>query len=253
MLKVLLVDDDYLVRMYLRQLIDWEAEGCRLVGDVCNGEEAMEAVAREAPDIIITDLTMPVMDGIALIRRLKEGNDPARIGVLSCHDEFEYVREAMKPGADEYVLKNVLDAAGLRALLATLRQGLKEREEEERQSEQLRWLAQKGNEALQRDALRRLRQEAMPYPEQAEFLKTHGILGDYYYCAVLEVHIRRAEQTAAAFQVCAQCIRDKNAVCAVTEERTLLVLLGFPGASSAQARHEALYHLAADLREKLAG
>lgn len=253
MLNVLLVDDDYLVRMYLRQLIDWEAEGYRLVGDVCNGAEAMEAVTRDAPHIIITDLTMPVMDGIALIRRLKEENNPARIGVLSCHDEFAYVREAMKLGADEYVLKNVLDAAGLRTLLSSLRQGIQVREEEERQSEQLRWLAQKGNEALQRDALRRLRKEALLHDAQADFLKAHGISGDYYQCAVLELRIRRPEQTATAFQVCAQCIRDKTAVCAVLEERKLLVLLGFPGMSSAQAQHELLYRLAADLRDKLAG
>ena len=72
MIKVLIVDDDYLVRMYLRQLINWEKKGFEIIGDVCNGAEAIEFMNAWMPQLVITDISMPVMDGIELIRRIIE-------------------------------------------------------------------------------------------------------------------------------------------------------------------------------------
>lgn len=109
MIKILLVDDDFLVRTFLSRLTNWNAHGYSVVGAAQDGEQALEMTQEYQPDIIITDISMPVMDGITLIRRLKKENNPAKIVVLSCHDDFEYVREAMKLGADEYVLKNLFD------------------------------------------------------------------------------------------------------------------------------------------------
>ena len=113
MIKTLLVDDDFLVRMFLKQLIDWESQGFTLVGDACNGNEALELIDRFAPELIITDLSMPVMDGIELIGKARSRLPDCYIIALSCHGEFDYVKEAMKQGANEYVLKNLHDAPGL--------------------------------------------------------------------------------------------------------------------------------------------
>ena len=99
MIKILLVDDDFLVRTFLSRLTNWNAHGYSVVGAAQDGEQALEMAQEYQPDIIITDISMPVMDGITLIRRLKKENNPAKIVVLSCHDDFEYVREAMKLGA----------------------------------------------------------------------------------------------------------------------------------------------------------
>lgn len=121
MIKILLVDDDFLVRTFLSGLTDWNAHGYTIVGAAQDGERALEMIEEFEPNIVITDISMPVMDGITLIRKLKQQNNPAKIIVLSCHDDFEYVREAMKLGADEYILKNLLTEKSMLKLLEELR------------------------------------------------------------------------------------------------------------------------------------
>lgn len=124
MIKVLLVDDDFLVRTFLFRITDWEKHGYTVVGAAQDGEEALQMAEEYEPDIIITDISMPVMDGIELIRRLKHNGNSAKIIALSCHDDFEYVKEAMKLGTDEYVLKNLLTEESLLKLLDEIKQSI---------------------------------------------------------------------------------------------------------------------------------
>lgn len=123
MKKVLLVDDDYLVRSYLKMLHSWEKAGFYIQADVRDGEEALEVLSKEKIDLVFTDIAMPLMDGIQLIRAIREKYKHVHIIVLSCHDEFEYVKKAMQEGADEYVLKNMLDEKSLyEVLIAAMNQ-----------------------------------------------------------------------------------------------------------------------------------
>ena len=108
MKKVLIADDDFLVRTYLKQMIPWEEHGLFIVGDAKNGAEALELLQRDGADILIADVSMPIMNGIELTRRVKKILPSTRILILSCHDDFEYVKEAMKLGIDDYLLKNNL-------------------------------------------------------------------------------------------------------------------------------------------------
>ncbi|MCD8357418.1 MAG: response regulator [Clostridia bacterium] len=124
MIKVLLVDDDFLVRTFLSRITDWEKHGYTLVGAAQDGEEALHMVQEYQPDIIITDISMPVMDGIELIRRLKQDGNTANIVALSCHDDFEYVKEAMKLGIHEYILKNLLTEESLLELLDGIKRSI---------------------------------------------------------------------------------------------------------------------------------
>lgn len=117
MRKVIIADDDFLVRTYLKQLLPWEELGFRVVGEAKNGEDALELAAREQPELIITDICMPIMDGIALIRELRTRGSSAHILVLSSHDDFSYVREAMKLGIDDYLLKDDLKPDNIRAFI----------------------------------------------------------------------------------------------------------------------------------------
>ena len=68
----MIVDDDFLVRSYLKQLDAWEKAGYEITADVRDGEEALHAVREQAPDVIVTDISMPLMDGIELIRKVRE-------------------------------------------------------------------------------------------------------------------------------------------------------------------------------------
>lgn len=124
MIKVLLADDDFIVRTFLSQITDWEKHGYTVVGAAQDGEEALRMAEEYQPDVIITDISMPVMDGIELIRRLKQNGSTASIIVLSCHDDFEYVKEAMKLKANEYVLKNLLTEEKLLQLLDEVKQSV---------------------------------------------------------------------------------------------------------------------------------
>lgn len=119
MKKALLVDDDYLVRSYLKMLPSWKEAGFEICGDVRDGEEALDLLQKERPDLVVTDIAMPLMDGIQLIQAIRERDKNIHIIVLSCHDDFEYVKKAMQEGADEYVLKNTLDEKSLYTLLST--------------------------------------------------------------------------------------------------------------------------------------
>lgn len=108
MKKVLIVDDDFLVRTYLKQMIDWEKYGFYIIGDAKNGREALDILQRDGADILIADVSMPIMDGIELTRQVKRLSPGTHILILSCHDDFVYVKEAMKLGIDDYLLKNDL-------------------------------------------------------------------------------------------------------------------------------------------------
>ena len=108
MKKVLIVDDDFLVRTYLKQMIPWEERGLFIVGDAKNGAEALEILQREGADILIADVSMPIMNGIELTRWVKKNSPSTHILILSCHDDFAYVKEAMQLGIDDYLLKNNL-------------------------------------------------------------------------------------------------------------------------------------------------
>ena len=100
-MKIIIADDDSIIREGLKMIISSQPD-FEVTGIACNGAEAVELCRKYKTDIALLDIRMPVMDGITLIRRLKKENNPAKIVVLSCHDDFEYVREAMKLGADMF-------------------------------------------------------------------------------------------------------------------------------------------------------
>lgn len=105
MYNVLLVDDEPIIKVALRAIIPWEAHGCQIAATASNGAEALRCISGTAVDIVITDLKMPQMDGIALIRALKAANFAGAILVLSNYADFELAREALVTGALDYMLK----------------------------------------------------------------------------------------------------------------------------------------------------
>ena len=105
MYKVLIVDDERIVKLAIKSMIKWGDSGLEMAGTASNGISALEMVQKLKPDIIITDIKMPGMDGVMLIKKLKETGFDGEILVLSNHNDFELVREAMRYGAHDYVLK----------------------------------------------------------------------------------------------------------------------------------------------------
>ncbi|MDF2723184.1 MAG: two component transcriptional regulator, AraC family [Paenibacillus sp.] len=121
-MNVLIVDDEPIIRTGLRSLVQWEENGFRLVAEAADGVEALEWMRREPIDILITDIRMPKMDGLALMREVKSSfQDEVGMLVLSCLDDFAFVKEAMKLGAQDYILKPTMEPDELLVVLQTIR------------------------------------------------------------------------------------------------------------------------------------
>jgi two-component system response regulator YesN len=105
MLGILIVDDDAVVRMNLKSIIGWEKEGFVITGEAENGKKGLELILRDKPDIVITDVKMPVMDGLEMIRNARVEDESVRFIVLSSYDEFGLLKTAVNHGVTDYLLK----------------------------------------------------------------------------------------------------------------------------------------------------
>ena len=115
MIRVLIADDHAVVRQGLRTFLDLQAD-IDVVGEAADGEEAVTAAQEHAPDVILLDLAMPVLDGIGALRRLRETTPAARVIVLTSFGEDERLFTALRAGATGYLLKDVEPAELVRAI-----------------------------------------------------------------------------------------------------------------------------------------
>jgi two-component system, response regulator YesN len=111
--KVLIVDDEMLIRQGIINYIDWENEGYTIIGEASNGEEALQLMKVFQPHIIITDIVMPGMDGIDLVRNVKKEYPNTEVIVLSSFENFDYVKQTFQNGVADYILKPKLNAEEL--------------------------------------------------------------------------------------------------------------------------------------------
>lgn len=135
--RVLLADDEEEIRSGISRKIDWAGLGFSLVGEAGNGEEALELSEQLQPDVVLTDIKMPFMDGLELCRRLRQSLPAAKLVVFSGFDDFEYARQAVGMGVSEYILKPI-NAPELADVLTKLREQLDRQRLERRDMETLR-------------------------------------------------------------------------------------------------------------------
>lgn len=107
MIKVFLVEDEFVVREGIKNNIDWKAQGYEFAGEAGDGELAFPMIQKAKPDIVITDIRMPFMDGLELSRRIKKELPGIEIIILSGYEEFEYAKEGIRLGVAEYLLKPI--------------------------------------------------------------------------------------------------------------------------------------------------
>lgn len=110
MLSVQIVDDEPIVRLGLRKLIPWEEYGFKVVCEAQNGVEALEQHENYKIDVVITDIEMPIMDGIEFIKRIRERKIKSVIIILTAYAEFEYAKKAIEYGAAGYILKPIIES-----------------------------------------------------------------------------------------------------------------------------------------------
>ena len=97
--KVLIIEDEILARVGLHQLLDWKGLGFTLLEDAKDGQEAIRSIEENHPDILLLDLNIPKKNGLQILEYLRENNLDCKVIVISCNEEFEMVKEAMKLGA----------------------------------------------------------------------------------------------------------------------------------------------------------
>ena len=129
--RVFLVEDEIITREGIRDNVDWSAAGFEFCGEATDGEMALPLIEETKPDVLITDIKMPFMDGLQLSKIIREHMPWVKIVILSGHNEFEYAQSAVKLGVTEYLLKPI-SAKDLYQVLEKL-SAMLEREKQERE------------------------------------------------------------------------------------------------------------------------
>lgn len=181
MYKVFLVDDEPFIIEGLMDIIDWASFGLEVVGSALDGREALEALRDTPADLLLTDISMPEMTGLELIRRVREFRPELKVIVLSGFNEFDYLKEGMRLGIENYLLKPI-NVEELEATLANVTEKLRRAEREER-------FGVFGARIIRDNVLHRWLTDQI---SQAEFDERAGLLGLHFGHTSLGVLILRS-------------------------------------------------------------
>ncbi len=181
MLKVFLVEDESVVREGLRDSIPWAQYGYEFSGDATDGEMALPQIRRIKPDILITDVKMPFMDGLALSKLVSAELPDTKIIIISGHGDFEFAREAIGIGVEQYLLKPITKASLLKTLEA-VKKKIEEEREQKSYIKQFQLEAQEYEQYAQRKFFEQITSGALSVPqiyEQAKKLDIDIDAGSY--------------------------------------------------------------------------
>ncbi|MBE6055128.1 MAG: response regulator [Clostridium sartagoforme] len=119
--RVLIVEDEFIMRQGMKHMIEWEREGFTIVGEATNGQEALELIETLKPNIVISDIVMPILNGVDFSKAIQRKYPEVQIIILSSYDNFEYVKDTLLSGAVDYILKPTLNPS---QLLVTLKKAV---------------------------------------------------------------------------------------------------------------------------------
>jgi two-component system response regulator YesN len=200
---VILVDDEEEVRQAIIKKLDWEALGFQVIGYADNGEDALEITERLRPDVVMTDIKMPFMDGLTLSKKIKQISRDIKIIVFSGFDEFEYAKEAIKLEVEEYILKPI-DSVELKNVFERIREKLNNEISQKLDMEQLRKYYLESLPIMKEQFLIGLLEGQLSKQQVTELTKSYEMKLDYPYYMTGIVHtdfsgtgMKAAEDTKA--------------------------------------------------------
>jgi two-component system response regulator YesN len=188
--KVFFVEDEIVTREGIRDNVDWKANGFEFCGEAPDGEMALPLLQIAQPDVLITDIKMPFMDGLQLCRIVRERMPAAKIIILSGHDEFEYAQEAIKLGVTEYLLKPV-SVQDLHNVLQKVALQLGQERQEHQALQKLREQIEENRAALRERFLFKLVAGAVSSAEAVEKSPSLGIdlIARCYLVVVIRIEL----------------------------------------------------------------
>lgn len=197
MYRLLIVDDEYLVIEGLKKLVDWKRHGMTLAAEASSGREGVRLAAEHKPDIVITDINMPDLSGLDMMKLMLDSNPRIKFIVLSGYDDFHWAKRAFGYGAVDYLLKPV-DLAQLNAVLEKAAQKIREEDSAGKQREELARAMSRSLAALKKDVLSELMTGRYSSEETlAEKLKLAGIVFGDSPCAAFVAREKSAPDTPA--------------------------------------------------------
>jgi len=193
--RIILVDDEEEVRTSIIKKIDWKSAGFQVVGDAENGQDALEKIEQLEPDVVMTDIRMPYMDGLTLIEKIRQKYPSMKILIFSGFDDFEYAKQAIKLNVTEYILKPV-NVEELTEILERVKANLDDEIEQRRNVDRLRERYQNSLPILKELFLNDLARGNVPPGQEEARLKEYGvdILGAKQWLAAV-VSVEQEEQT----------------------------------------------------------
>ena len=194
---VLLVDDEEEVFQVIMKKLDWESMGFSIAGYARNGVEALEMAEELQPDVVMTDIKMPYMDGLTLCKKLKELYQKVKVIIFSGFDEFEYAKEAIKIEAEEYILKPI-NSNELREVFERIKVNLDKELDEKRNIDKLREYYMESLPVLQENFYTSLIEGRIPESQIEKYVQNYQInlTGPYYVVTVLHISTTNPENVS---------------------------------------------------------
>lgn len=210
--KVMLVDDEEEVREAMKRRIDWEAIGFTVVITAENGEDALEKAEKYEPDVVMTDIQMPFMDGLTMLKRLKGIIPDIKSVIFSGYDEFDYAKEAIRLEAEEYILKPI-DADELQEVFKRIKIRLDEELAKRRDIEKLKQYYNDSIPILKEQVLIGLLEGRTGDSDMKLFEEEYGIeMESAFYCvgvfAIDEIQDTKLNKSLAAISL-SQIVKER--------------------------------------------
>lgn len=189
---VLLVDDEEEVFQVIMKKLDWESMGFSIAGYARNGVEALEMAEELQPDVVMTDIKMPYMDGLTLCKKLKELYQKVKVIIFSGFDEFEYAKEAIKIEAEEYILKPI-NSNELREVFERIKVNLDKELDEKRNIDKLREYYMESLPVLQENFYTSLIEGRIPESQIEKYVQNYQInlTGSILWWSLFYISVQR--------------------------------------------------------------
>lgn len=228
--RAIVVDDEYIVRMDIKRLLDWESLGIEFVDDAIDGRDAMKKINEWNPIIVFLDIGMPGMNGIEVLGELKSMDFPGKVIVLSCHDDFAYVKQALLLGAEDYLLKHDLEPKALEKTVSRIKHAIEAEETENRKIQQWRELALETIHSRRGRFIRQLLQNTAVDLAQAERTAIELELAfSLRHVVVIAVKLcrRHAEKDKIIANINAEVLSPEVGYCVDGGDTDLHIIVGF--------------------------